>query len=230
MAPPQRVYTHGDLEAHALQNYPDTYSRVSAIPYIFVSQTLAEVVTPAQTDLLQVAYWNFKNNNVVVWARILSNKNSYYLIYFKKEEGLTDAGQPYPDGRSNIQAYVAPFKHIPPRKWPENIARREKARLDAREQFALSVKFAFLHTGRIRRITSAPETDLHDVFEQLCGKIPDADDDTEDDTETDPASASRPSVKVLGKRPVVDLSSEDEYTEPYARLSTYILFAQITPC
>lgn len=223
MAPPQRMYTHGDLEAHALQNFPDTYNKISAVSYVFVSQDLAEVVTPASTDLLQVAYWNFKKNNVVVWARISPDGSSFSLEYFKKEEGLTDAGQPYPDGRSNIQAYVAPFIHIPPRKWPENIARREKARLDAREQFALSVKFAFLHTGRIRRITSAPETDLHDVFEQLCAKIPDADDDTEDDMEPESASASRPSAKLLGKRPVVDSSSEDDYTETYSRLSTDIL-------
>ena len=231
MAHPQRTYPLGELETRALQVYPGAYRKITNIAYTFVTQNLDEVATPAASDLLQVAYWNFKNNNVIVWAHIFSDGSGYSLHYFKKEEGLTDAGQPYPDGRSNIQGYVSPFKYIAPRKWPESIAKRLKARYDAREQLALSIQFAFLCTGRIKQITSAPDTDVHVVLEQLCNKMPDADDgDTEDDMEPESASASRPSAKVLGKRPIVEFSSEDEYTELYSSLSSYILPLLINLC
>jgi hypothetical protein len=195
-----------------------------------VSQDLAEVTTPAATDLLQVAYWNFKHNNVPVLARISSDGSSVALLYHKKEEGLVDAGMPYPEGRSNIQACVPPFKYIPPRKWPESISKRQEAQKEAMEQLELSIKLAFLHTGRIKKITSEADTDLHVVFEQLCGKMPDADYDAEDGVGLEPSSVSRPSAEALGKRRAVEVSSDDEYAAAYAKLSTYLLPSLITPC
>lgn len=226
---PQRVYTLDALETRALQSFPHAYKKISETPYTFVSQDLAEVTTPAATDLLQVAYWNFKRNNVPVLASISPDGSSITLLYYKKEEGLVDAGMSYPEGRSNIQACVPPFKYIPPRKWPENISERQEAQKNATEQLALSIEFAFLYTGRIKDITSEAETDLHVMFEQLCGKMPDADYDTEDDMEPEPASTSRPSAKALGKRRAVEVSPVDECAAAYARLSTYFLPSLIAP-
>jgi len=230
---PQKIYTLGDFETRALQNSPAAYKKITDSPYTFVSQDLAEVMTPgAASDLLQVAYWSFKANNIPLYGSISPDQSTVTFLYSKKGEGLTDAGESYSaGGKSNIQAYLTPFKFIAPRNWPKNSVKKEEARTQARRQLILAIKLAFLVTGRIKKITSDETVDLFLTFDQLCNRMLDADDDdTDQDTESDVAFPSGPSAKVLGKRPVVDTSSEDEYTEQYGRLSTCILPFSITPC
>lgn len=221
------TYTLGKFETRALQDYPGAFQKISGASYTFVSQDLDEVATPAASDLIHVAYWGCKKNNVPVYGRISCDGNTVTFLHSKKGEGLADAGEAYTGGgKVKIQAFLTPFNLIALRNWPKNSVRKEQARTQARRQLNVAVKLAFLVTGRIRNITS-DHADLLLTFDHLCNRMLDADDDntdhdTDHDTESDVAAPSRPSAKILGKRPIID-SSDDEVTESYARLSTYFL-------
>lgn len=182
----QRTYTLNDFTSRALLYFPDAYKTVSDAKYEFRTRDLADVTTPAVVDVLHVAYWNHRRHQIPVVASISPDGSSIGLFHYsRKREGLVNAGLPFPERSCIIQGWLAPFEDIPPSEWPRDEKERKQVRLEAREQFMLLAKFAFLKTGRIKNITSEAEIDLHVLFEQLCYKLLNVKDDVE------PRSAKR---------------------------------------
>ena len=100
---------------------------------------------------------------------------SWVVQYYRGKKGSIEATDaPYPNvGKSEVQAYLPPFRLVAPRKWPESGVKRDNARTESRERLAVLVKFAFLLTGRIHRVTSDDVGDQLSKFGELCAFIED---------------------------------------------------------
>jgi hypothetical protein len=213
-----RYYALHDFEGHARQQLAlkrayKTFRDVVATCK-FVSQDLDEIIiTPAASDFLQVGYWNHVRNGMPVWESL------------KEAEEIYTIG-----GHANVQGVLAPFNYTRPARWPKAEHTKIEVHEEATRVAHLAVKLVFLITGRIEEVTSDDDEDTLVLFKQLCDRMPDTAEGTGETKKLEPASASRTSSKVLGKRSANYSSLDDDYTESYSRLSTYILPLPFTLC
>ena len=171
----QNTYLLEELEAYARQNFPQAHKiivDVDSYKFERSSIKLHYTITP-EIELLHVAYWDFKFLKTPYWASILGSDN--IVQYYRGKKGSIEATDaPYPNvGKSEVQAYLPPFRLVAPRKWPESGVKRDNARTESRDRLAVLVKFAFLLTGRIHRVTSDDVGDQLSKFGELCAFIED---------------------------------------------------------
>jgi hypothetical protein len=231
-----RYYALHDFEGHArqqlaLQRAYKTFRDVVATCK-FVSQDLDEIIiTPAASDFLQVGYWNHVRNGMPVWARLSSDGRTVTFKHGNDRESLQEAEEIYTiGGHANVQGVLAPFNYTRPARWPKAEHTKIEVHEEATRVAHLAVKLVFLITGRIEEVTSDDDEDTLVLFKQLCDRMPDTAEGTGETKKLEPASASRTSSKVLGKRSANYSSLDDDYTESYSRLSTYILPLPFTLC
>lgn len=228
-----RTYALEDFEDHARQlpARERAYKLIRNATYTFVSQDRDEVTAPDASDLLRLGSWGPVGNYDTVWATMSSDGRTVIFKHGKEYESLIDVEEIFTIGAyASVQAVVTPFRHFRPPRWPRLEDTKIVAHEDATARADLAIKLVFLITGRVENITIDNKTDALILFNDLCNRMPNTAGDNAENKQLEPTSAAGPSSKKLGKRPVIESSSDEEYTEQYSRLSTCILPFSVTPC
>ena len=247
----QSTYTLSDFESYAQESFPAAYEIIADVnSYSFERMTHGPRINPPEIDFLHVAYWHRKSYNIPVWAKLSRTGNSVRYYYGKKEKGITATDEPYSnEANANIRSYLAPFHFVVPQHWSSTLQNKDASQAAAtRKRLAHLIKFAFLLTGRIMKVTNYNEDDLLLEFRRMCSFIQDAIGAEQEQTEgkrennnhhktnngahhaTINDEAEAPAVRfpanfqaVMSKR-VAEVFNVD-YLEPRDKHSTYIVLS-----
>ena len=168
------TYTLSDFKSYALQNYPEAYEIIADVnSYSFERITHEPLLNPPEIEFLHVAYWHNKRHEIPIWAKLSKTGNSVRYYYGKREKGVMITDEPYSNKASaNIRSYLAPYHSAAPQNYSSTLHDKDTSQTAAtRNRLALLIKFAFLLTGRVTKVTSDNKNDLLLEFKKMCAFV-----------------------------------------------------------